>query len=227
MEASLAALSGATDLRPAVAVTDPPTEVERRRSALQFTRRPSAAGLGCFGVLGVALGDRVDGPCQNAGESFGFQEESEVVTQLNCRSASYTKSCYFGVPGDCSPGTEAGPMKKCRYCTFMHSTWSSSSCMFTPCEGHSTWKIDVLVHSRQTIVIHFISAMLEIEALQHLVVDLFLVRRVVGSAVLPARLYSSLNNQTRTLVARRECDAQLGNRWFLLTTSRTHRMGVR
>ena len=69
-----------------------------------------------------------------------------------------------------------------------------------------------LVHSRQTIVIHFISAMLEIEALQHLVVDLFLVARVVGSAVLPARLYSSLNNQTRTLVARRECDAQLGNR---------------
>ena len=108
MEASLAALSGAADFRPAVAVTDPPTEVERRRSALQFTRRPSAAGLGCFGVLGVALGDGVDGPCQDAGESFGFQEESEVVTQLHCRSASYTYCCYFGVPGDCSPGTEAG-----------------------------------------------------------------------------------------------------------------------
>ena len=34
------------------------------------------------------------------------------------------------------------PMKKWRYCTFLHSTWSSSSCMFTPCDGHSTWKID-------------------------------------------------------------------------------------
>ena len=43
-----------------------------------------------------------------------------------------------------------------------------------------------LVHSRLTIVIHFITAMLEVEALQHLVDDLFLVGRVVGSAVLPA-----------------------------------------
>ena len=108
MEASIAALSGAADLLPAVVVTDPPTEVERRRSALQFTRRPSAAGLDCFGVLGVALGDRVHGPFQDAGEGFGFQEESEVVAKLNCRSASYTYSCDFGVPGDCSPGTEAG-----------------------------------------------------------------------------------------------------------------------
>ena len=95
MEASIAALSGAADLRPAVAVTDPPTEVERRCSALQFTRRPSSAGLDCFGIWGVALGDRVDGPCQDAGEGFGFQEGSEVVTQLNCRSASYTYSCDF------------------------------------------------------------------------------------------------------------------------------------
>ena len=45
MEASIAALSRAADLRPAVAVTDPPTEVERRRSARQFTRRLSSAGL--------------------------------------------------------------------------------------------------------------------------------------------------------------------------------------
>ena len=66
-----------------------------------------------------------------------------------------------------------------------------------------------LVHSGQTIEIHFISAVLQIEALLHLVDDLFLVSRVVGSAVLPARLYSGLKNQTRTLVPRRECDAQL------------------
>ena len=53
------------------------------------------------------------------------------------------------------------------------------------------------------------SALLEIEALLHLVDDWFLVSRVVGSTVLPAGLYSSLNNQTRTLVARREYDARL------------------
>ena len=34
------------------------------------------------------------------------------------------------------------PMKKWRSCTFLQSTWSSSSCMFTPCDGHSTWKLD-------------------------------------------------------------------------------------
>ena len=43
-----------------------------------------------------------------------------------------------------------------------------------------------LVDSRRTIVIHFISAMLELEALQHLADDLFVVGAVVGSAVLPA-----------------------------------------
>ena len=58
MEASIAALSEAADRRPAVAVADLQTEAERRRAALQFTQRPSAAGLDCFGVLGVALDER-------------------------------------------------------------------------------------------------------------------------------------------------------------------------
>ena len=78
-----------------MAVTDPLTEVVRRRSDLQFTRKPSTAGLDCFGILGVALSVRVDGPCQDAGEGFGFQEGSEVVAQLNCQSASYTYCCDF------------------------------------------------------------------------------------------------------------------------------------
>ena len=95
IKASIAALSGATCLRPAVAVTVPLTEVVRRRSDLQFTRKPSAAGLDCFGILGVALSVRVDGPCQDAGEGFGFQEGSEVVGQLNCQSSWYTYCCDF------------------------------------------------------------------------------------------------------------------------------------
>ena len=70
IKASIAALSGAAYLRPPVAVTDPLTEVVRRRSDLQFTRRPSTAGLDCFGILGVALSVRVDGPCQDAGEGW-------------------------------------------------------------------------------------------------------------------------------------------------------------
>ena len=95
IKASIAALSGAAYLRPAVAVTDPLTEVVRRRSDLQFTRKPSTAGLDCFRILGVVLKVRVDGPCQDASEGFGFQEGSEVVAQLNCQSASYAYFCDF------------------------------------------------------------------------------------------------------------------------------------
>ena len=65
IKASIASVSGAAYLRPAVAVTDPPTEIVRRRSDLQFTWRPSVAGWDYFGILGVALGDRVDGLCQD------------------------------------------------------------------------------------------------------------------------------------------------------------------
>ena len=88
IKASIADVSGAACLQPAVAVTVPLTEVVRRRSDLQFTRKPSTAGPDCFGILGVALSVRDDGPCQDAGEGFGFQEGSEVVAQLNCQSAS-------------------------------------------------------------------------------------------------------------------------------------------
>ena len=47
---------------------------------------------------------RVDGPCQDAGEGLGFQEESEVAALLNCVSTSYAYSCEFGVPCDGSQG---------------------------------------------------------------------------------------------------------------------------
>ena len=50
---------------------------------------------------------RVDGPCQDAGEGFGFQEESEVAALLNCKSTSYAYCCEFGVPCDCSQGITA------------------------------------------------------------------------------------------------------------------------
>ena len=54
---------------------------------------------------------RFDGPCQDAGEDFGFQEESEAVALLNCKSTSYTYCSEFGVPCDCSPGiTASGPV---------------------------------------------------------------------------------------------------------------------
>ena len=48
-----------------------------------------------------------DGPCQDAGKGFGFQEESEVVTLLNCESTSCSYSCQFGVPCDCNQGITA------------------------------------------------------------------------------------------------------------------------
>ena len=44
---------------------------------------------------------RFEGPCQDAGEGFGFQEESEVEALLNCESTSYPYCCEFGVPCDC------------------------------------------------------------------------------------------------------------------------------
>ena len=46
-------------------------------------------------------------PCQDAGEGFGFQEESEAVALLNCESTSYACCCEFGVPCDCSQGITA------------------------------------------------------------------------------------------------------------------------
>ena len=47
---------------------------------------------------------RFDGPCQDAGEGFGFQEESKVV------APTWHAYCFeFGVPCDCSQGfTAAG-----------------------------------------------------------------------------------------------------------------------
>ena len=47
---------------------------------------------------------RFDGPCQDAGEGFGFREESKVV------APTWHAYCFeFGVPCDCSQGfTAAG-----------------------------------------------------------------------------------------------------------------------
>ena len=45
---------------------------------------------------------RFDDPCQDEGEGFGFQEESEVEALFNRISTSYAYGCQFGVPGDCS-----------------------------------------------------------------------------------------------------------------------------
>ena len=50
---------------------------------------------------------RFDVPCQDAGEGFGFQEESEVEALPNCESTSYVYCCRFGVPYDCSQGITA------------------------------------------------------------------------------------------------------------------------
>ena len=50
---------------------------------------------------------RFDGPCQDAGEGFGFQEESEVEALLSCESLSYAYCCHFGVPYDCIQGITA------------------------------------------------------------------------------------------------------------------------
>ena len=43
--------------------------------------------------------------------------------QLNCRSTSYKCSCDFCVPGDCSPGTEAGRCTQTSY-----ALWSQITC---------------------------------------------------------------------------------------------------
>ena len=52
---------------------------------------------------------RVDGPCRDAGEGFGFQEESKVVALLNGVFTSYAYCCQFGVPCDCGQAmTTAG-----------------------------------------------------------------------------------------------------------------------
>ena len=46
---------------------------------------------------------RFDSPCQDAGEGFGFQEESKVV------APTWHAYCFeFGVPCDCSQGFTAG-----------------------------------------------------------------------------------------------------------------------
>ena len=48
---------------------------------------------------------RVDDPCRDACEVFGFQEESKVVALLNGVFTSYAYCCQFGVPCDCSQAT--------------------------------------------------------------------------------------------------------------------------